>query len=120
MRNHFSSCIFVDEYLYGSDGNQGGYIQFRCLDFNTGEIMWEERMKVASLIAADKKLIILEEDGTLHIAEANPQLYKEISICDVLGGEEKHRMFWTPPVLYRGKIYCRSWSGDLICIDVSK
>ncbi|MBA7524890.1 hypothetical protein ES705_17035 [subsurface metagenome] len=35
-------------------------------------------------------------------------------------GERKLRQFLTPPVLYKGKIYCRNYAGDLICIDVSK
>jgi hypothetical protein len=82
--------------------------------------MWEERMKTASLIAADRKLIILEENGILHIAEATPSSYKEISSCDVLDGEEKLIKFWTPPVLCNGKIYCRNIAGDLVCIDVSE
>jgi hypothetical protein len=30
------------------------------------------------------------------------------------------RVFATPPVLCDGKIYCRSYAGDLVCIDVSK
>jgi hypothetical protein len=77
-------------------------------------------MVTSSLIAADGKLIILEEDGTLHIAEATPSMYEEMSNCDVLWGEQKPRRFWTPPVLYKGKIYCRHYGGDLVCIDVSK
>jgi outer membrane protein assembly factor BamB len=120
MRNHFASCVLVDGYLYGSDGDVGGWNRFLCLDFNTGEIMWEERMKTASLIAADGKLIVLEENGILHIAEATPSSYKEISSCDVLEGERKSRMFYTPPVLCNGKIYCRNYAGDLVSIDVSK
>jgi hypothetical protein len=77
-------------------------------------------MKMASLTAADEKLIILEEDGTLHIAEAAPSAYQEISSGDVHEGEDKKRKFYTPPVLCNGKIYCRNFYGDLVCIDVSK
>jgi len=46
--------------------------------------------------------------------------YKEISSADVLDGEKKPRNFWTPPVLCNGRIYCRNYAGDLVCIDVSK
>jgi hypothetical protein len=35
--------------------------------------------KTVSLMAADGKLIMLENDGTLHIAEATPASYQEIS-----------------------------------------
>jgi outer membrane protein assembly factor BamB len=110
MGSEFSASVYVDGYLY----------QLRSIDVNTGDVMWEKEMKMASLMAADDKLIILEEDGTLHIAEATPSSYQEISSGDVLGGELKVRTFYTPPVLYKGKIYCRNMNGDLICIDVSK
>jgi outer membrane protein assembly factor BamB len=120
MRNEFSSCVYFDGYLYGSDGDHGGLCPFRCIDVKTGEVMWEKEMKMASLIAADGKLIILEEDGTLHIAEATPSEFREISSCDVYRGEKVHRLFYTPPVLWNGRIYCRNYGGDLVCIDVSK
>ncbi len=120
MRNEFSACVYVDGYLYGSDGDHAAPCQFRSIDVNTGDVMWEQKMKMASLMAADGKLIILEEDGTLHIAEATPSSYQEISSSDVLEGERKARTFYTPPVLYKGKIYCRNLAGDLVCINVSK
>jgi hypothetical protein len=78
------------------------------------------KMKGATQIFANEKLIILEEDGTLHIAKAAPSSYQEISRCDIFEGEKKFRKFWTPPVLYKGKIYVRNYAGDLICIDVRK
>jgi hypothetical protein len=82
--------------------------------------MWEEKMRPASLISTDGKLIILEENGTLRIAEATPSSYQEIASCDILEGERTVRKFWTPPVLCNGKIYCRNYNGELVCIDVSK
>ena len=50
--------------------------------------MWEEvfNRKPISFMAAGGKLIILEESGTLHIAEAKPSSYREISSGDVLLG----------------------------------
>ncbi len=115
----WTTPLLIKGYLYGSDGWTGN-IPLRCLDFNTGNIKWEREMRVASLISADGKLIILEENGTLHIAEATPSSYQEISSCDVLEGEQKLRRFWTPAVLCNGKIYCRNYTGNLVCIDVSK
>jgi len=120
MGSEFSACVYVDGYLYGSNGDHAKECQLRCIDVNTGEVMWEEEMKMASLTAADGKLIILEENGTLRIAEETPSSYKEISSCDVLEGERTTRVFFTPPVLCNGKIYCRNNPGDLICIDVRK
>ena len=30
------------------------------------------------------------------------------------------RVCWSMPILCRGRIYCRSQKGEMICIDVSK
>jgi len=123
MNSNVSSPVMIDGYIYGVDGGpypQRGSLQ--CLDAKTGELMWEEELngEPISLMAADKKLIILDEKGTLYIADATPSSYREISSCDVLDGEQKFRQFWTPPVLSNGKIYCRNHYSDLVCINVSK
>ena len=76
-------------------------------------------MRMVSLTAADGKLIVLGEKGTLSIVEASPSSYKEINSVKI-PDQKTGDFWWTPPVLCRGKIYCRSYFGDLICIDVSK
>jgi outer membrane protein assembly factor BamB len=94
----------------------------RCVEFATGKLMWESprKMKLFQLCAAAGKLVILEISGTLHIAEASPAAYREISSADVLGGAKRPRRFAVPPVLCGGRIYCRNYAGDLVCIDVSR
>jgi len=119
MGTEFSTCAYVDGYLYGSDGDANGFLPFRCIDAKTGDVMWEEKMKMVSITVADRKLIVLEEDGILHIAEATPSSYKETSCCQLPSKTGFHK-WWTPPVLCNGRIYCRNWAGDLVCIDVSK
>jgi outer membrane protein assembly factor BamB len=123
MNNHISTSVYIDGYLYGIVGAYFPSTRdctFRCIDVKTGEVMWEQEMGGASLMAADGKLIILEENGILHIAEATPSSYKKISSRIIHENEEMPPKYWTPPVLYKGKIYCRNFYGDLICIDVSK
>jgi outer membrane protein assembly factor BamB len=118
MSSDISSPVLINGYIYGCEG--GPYVGqglLRCLDVETGEVMWEEDLETRSitLMAADGKLIILEQDGTLRIAKAKPFAYKEISSCKLTSGR-----YCTPPVLCRSNIYARSLQGDLICIDVSK
>jgi outer membrane protein assembly factor BamB len=73
MINEFSACVYVDGYLYGSDGNHGTLAPFRCIDAKTGDVLWEKKMKMASLTAADEKLIILEEDGVMSYRASRSQ-----------------------------------------------
>jgi outer membrane protein assembly factor BamB len=118
MRNETSTPILLDGYLYGCDGTEGGF-SLRCVAWNDGKVMWGKKMKMVALTAADGKLIILEIDGTLHIAEASPSSYKEISSGNILGGMRKLEQFWTPPVLCDGRIFCRDRNRFLFCVDVS-
>ena len=124
------AAVLVNEYLFGahwpysftSRSSWSALAQddwpLRCIDWKTGDVMWEKKMKHASLTAADKKLLVLEIDGTLHIVEATPASYRELSSADVLKGAKKPRIFGSPPVLYGGKVYCRNFAGALLCIDM--
>jgi len=119
MRNHYSTIVLIDGYMYGIDGYYSEAKLLTCIDFKTGEKMWSENLNPVSLMAADDKLIILNEQGTLLIAEATPSTYKEIS-SGTIPDQKGFEKWWAPPVLLRGRIYCRSSTGDLVCIDVSK
>ncbi len=129
MSSDTCSPVLIDGYIYGCDGGpETGFGTLRCLDVQTGELMWEDDLREkgepktvgVSLIAADGKLIILEEKkGKLSIAEATPTEYREISSCEI-PSETGIKKWSTYPVLYQGRIYCRNYGGDLVCIDVSK
>jgi outer membrane protein assembly factor BamB len=118
-------CLYSE---YGGPNVFGNLIStsLRCFDLRTGRVMWEEAFgprtqnKSVSLAAANGVLIVLDDKGTLYTAAASPDGFREIARCDVLTGEHRSRLFWTPPVLCNAKIYCRSASGDLVCIDVSR
>jgi len=118
-----SSPVFIDGFIYVNCGGLR-YSSLMCIAIETGELMWEEqlRRKMVSFTGADNKLIVLTDRGELSIIEANPREFKVISSCDVLevAGTLGMGMFWTPPVLYRGRIYCRNYLNDLICIDVDR
>jgi outer membrane protein assembly factor BamB len=124
--------VVIDGYIYGCNGalHQGvdpNFASLRCVELATGRLLWEEllpdsekRIQQISLAAANGILIVLDVLGTLYTVKASPEGFKEIARCDVLQGASKHGKFWTPPVLCNAKIYCRNFSGDLVCIDVSK
>lgn len=110
MRNHMASSILWKGHLYGIDENQ-----LRCLDFDTGEVKWTDKVSgKGALMIADGKLIVLSERGELLVAEASPAAFKPISRAQVVGGK-----CWAAPVLANGKIYCRTGPGDVVCVDVS-
>jgi outer membrane protein assembly factor BamB len=110
MRSQLSGPVLIDGYLYGIDENQ-----LVCLEMMTGEVKWKERkIGKGSLMAADGKLIVLSDKGTLYIAPISPKGFVPISSAKILSGK-----CWTMPVLANGKIYSKSAKGHLVCIDIS-
>ena len=120
MRNHFSTCVLLDGFLYGLDGNAGGEGALRCIDPATGFVKWQQAVGFGSLMAADGNLIVLNDRGTLFIVVADSAAYKQLSKADVAPVGKKSGVWWTMPVLCNGMIYCRGSAGPLICVDVSK
>lgn len=116
MRNHFNACVLVDGFLYGFDGNVGDRGPLKCLDFQTGTVLWtHEGLGTGALTAADGKLIILSERGELLVAEASPKGFRELARAQILGGK-----CWTAPVLANGRIYCRNSRGDVACVEAGR
>lgn len=115
MSTHISSTIIIDGYIYGIDGNAGTDAKLSCLDIKDGSVVWSKRLGFGNLMAANGYLIVITENGTLHIVRADPGGFKEISRKEgVLGS-----ICWTAPVLCRSTVYLRNNKGDLISIDLS-
>jgi len=77
---------------------------------------WRHNTGFGGLIAADNKLIVLNEKGRLFVAEAKPTEYRELAAGDTGLG----KTCWTAPVLSNGRLYCRNDKGDLVCIAVAQ
>jgi outer membrane protein assembly factor BamB len=117
MMNYFNSCVLWKGHLYGihSTDHISKNWRLRCVDSKTGEVKWENaEPRFAAVTLAGGKLIALTEAGELIIAEARPDRYAELARAKILDGK-----CWTPPVLCRGRIYCRDHRGTLACLDVS-
>jgi outer membrane protein assembly factor BamB len=115
MCSHFSTPVLVDGAVYGCDGNTGRGALV-CLDPATGREYWRRETGFGSLICAGGKIIFLEERGTLIVAQAVKDGYREVArATGVLD-----KTCWTSPVLAGGRIFCRNHDGDLVCVDVRK
>lgn len=118
MRNHFNNSVLYEGNLYGMDGNSHSArnVKLVSMDFATGRVHWRERgFGAGSVTIADGKLIVLSDDGELVIAPATPDAFKPLARFRALEGQ-----CWTVPVLARGRIYCRSSAGELVCLDVGR
>ena len=112
MHSRLATAVYWKGYLYGFD-----YAVLTCLHFDTGVTQWrDKRYGFGHLIVADGKLIVQTETGILAVGDPSPRGFRPTSLAKAL----TTRPCWTVPVLARGRIYCRSGAGELVCLDVRK
>jgi outer membrane protein assembly factor BamB len=110
MSNDVASSVVVGGHVYGFDlaelqariyrPSRGRFV---CLDAATGKLCWStDRTGHATALAADGKLFLLNDAGTLILASASPEGYAERGRCRLLGGH-----CWTPPSLADGRLFVR-------------
>jgi outer membrane protein assembly factor BamB len=112
LSNDVASSVLVEGYVYGFDlrdlqskARRPSRGEFRCLDFQTGKVCWSsDRPGHASLIAADGKLVMLNDRGEVLLVRATPDAYEELGRVRIFGDE----ICWTSPSLDRGRLYVRS------------
>lgn len=109
MCNHFSTCVLLDEHLYGFND-----AFLTCMDFRTGKVQWVERgFDKGSLLAVGGKLIILGEYGSVALVQPDPKEYREL--CRF---EFSTKRCWTMPVVAQGRLYLRD-TATLACFDLT-
>ena len=80
MALHWNTPIEHDGYLYGSSGYHTEEAELRCVEWNTGKVMWSEpNMGRSSLLLVDGTLVCLSEDGTLRLIKPTPDRYTELA-----------------------------------------
>jgi len=115
MRSQFSSCVLIDGFLYGIDGNYGNGT-LKCLEFATGQVKWEEQLGFGALTAVGGNLVMINEDGDVFVVKASPNGYALVSSAKKV----LKKTCWTSPVVCRGILYCRNEKGHLVAVDVRK
>jgi hypothetical protein len=129
LETHWTTPIYHDGCLYALSGRNEPDARFCCVEFKTGQLMWDRDERWAphstpqpnvygrgSAILADGKLIVLGEGGLLGLFQLNPKQPEELSRWQV---PQLHYPCWAAPVLSRKKLYLRS-EDHLICFNVAK
>lgn len=109
MKNHFSTPVLIDGYLYGFDSGE-----FACIKLDTGEKKWSvPALGKGAFTVADGLAYILSEKGLLILAKLTPEKMEKITEVDGLVGPR----CWTMPVVANGNLFIRDES-KLLCLDV--
>jgi outer membrane protein assembly factor BamB len=111
MKNHHSSSVLVDGTLYGFSSSI-----LTAMDLETGDVLWRDRsVGKGSLIYGDGRLYLLSERGTVALAEASPEGYREHGRFQLPRGSLPS---WSHPILHQGRLILRD-QDRLYAFDVS-
>ncbi len=126
---HWNTPILRDGFLYAFSGRNEPDATFRCVEFQTGRLLWsrDERWPPhsspqpplfgrGSAILADGKLIALGEGGMLGLFKPSTNQCEELSRWQV---PSLHYPCWAAPVLSGKRLYLRS-EDRLVCLNVAK
>ena len=121
MAIHWMTPIYHNGYLYGCSGRNTNNAELRCIDFETGKVMWtEKRLTRTSLLMVDGHFICLAEDGTLRLLKVNPDKYEEISSVELRDPKTRQPLLqypcWAAPILSHGLLYVRG-EERVVCLE---
>ena len=106
----FQTPVLYEGHLYTSDQNG-----FKCVDFATGEVKWNDRhIKHGTVAVAEGNLFLLTERGELKIGPASPIGFTPTTDVRVLKGR-----CWTVPTLINGRLYARNLD-EIVCFNLKK
>lgn len=102
VRIHYGNAVRLGDFVYASSGDFGT-APFTAVNVKTGKIAWRDRsIARASVISAEGRLIILDEDGNLLLATPTPEGLKVHSKMELLKNNA-----WTVPTLAGTRLYVR-------------
>lgn len=102
MRTHIGTVIRLGDLVVGSSGDFGPCPTV-AVDVKTGQVLWQNRdFARSTFLYADNKLIIMDEDGNIGLAQPNRQGLNVLAKASVLTNRA-----WTVPTLVGTTLYVR-------------
>jgi len=115
LSNHYASSIAHNEYLYGYHGRQEQGPSLRCVQLQTGKVMWSvESFGSGTLTLAGEHLLVLKEGGELLVAAATPKAFQPLAKAQVIPGTVR-----AYPALAQGRLYLRN-ANNLVCVSLKR
>jgi len=110
---HHGGVVLVDGYIYGANWINNGDGNWVCLDWNTGETMYDKKwFNKGSIVSAEGMLYCYEEkDGNLGLVKATPDDFALVSSFKITQGKGPH---WGHLVISHGKLYVRHGNALMV------
>ena len=107
--------LFYRDHLFGVREKDK---QFVCLDL-AGREVWasgsKHRFGSGPYLIADGLIYVMDDSGTLTMAEATPAGYKQLAQAQVLDGHDS----WGPMAMIHGRLLARDLTR-MVCLDVAE
>ncbi len=125
---HWMTPIVHEGNLYAFSGRNEPDASFRCVEFATGKLLWNQdeawqkygppsnKYGRGSFIQADGKLIVLGETGKLGLFALNAKKPEELAAYQV---PQLRYPCWAAPAMAAKRVYLRS-EAYLVCYDFAK
>ncbi|MEX0612580.1 MAG: dehydrogenase, partial [Pirellulales bacterium] len=117
--------VITEDYIVGV----GSYGEMRCLDTNTGRLVWEThdatgpgRWWNAFLVPHGDRVVICNEQGEIIFAKLSSEGYEELSRAKMIEPTQpiQRRMtVWSHPAFAMRSIFARN-DGELIRVNLAK
>jgi outer membrane protein assembly factor BamB len=113
LRLHHGNAMRIGDTVYFSSGGKGSVAILTAVDVRSGKILWQDRsVPKATFVWADKKLITLDGDGNLMLAQPSPEGFKIVAKAELLTS-----LSWTPPALVGTRLYIRD-RRNMMAVDL--
>ncbi|MFT5411849.1 MAG: outer membrane protein assembly factor BamB [Verrucomicrobiales bacterium] len=124
-----STPVFTGDHIYGACS----YGEFRCLEAETGERLWESLEPIALekptrwgnvfITQHADRYFLFTEKGDLVIANLSPEGYEEIDRAHLIepnGTDMRQRkIVWSHPAYARRSCFIRN-DSEIICVSLAK
>jgi outer membrane protein assembly factor BamB len=106
--------------LFGIMPKDGGSLRSELVCWDpAGRLVWSSgqthRFGLGPYLLADGKLLILNEDGVLTVAEASVEGFRPLASAKILEGPDA----WAPMALVEGRLLARD-TRRLVCVDLRR
>jgi outer membrane protein assembly factor BamB len=120
MQTHWNTAIHHEGYIYGSSGRHTANAELRCIQAESGKVMWSEPgLTRSSLLYVDDHFVCLSEDGMLRLVRATPQEFEQVTSVHLVQAGRPLLTYpaWAAPVLSHGLLYVRG-EDRLVCTEL--
>ncbi len=123
MRCHWATPVLVNGFLYGCSGRNGPDSDFRCIDFQTGQVQWADARRIRSSVTRlGDYLLVLEERGLFQVLKATPTQFQLIAQWDFSQSDGDRPAIgypcWSAPVVVGRKLILRG-TDRVLCLSLA-